>query len=335
MGRYREGRTFQTLPHPSGALGAHALPPGALCLQTGRIPTLVAWGRPGVCRGSWTVWVLRGGHTSEITGGPTSLESTKAPAAHWPPQQDGTSNDCPSPKHLLRALRGGCGACGVLAPEPQKPETQPRSPGGGHGAREGVRAESSGISSRPEGRGGNNADGTGADVESELPCLRHSCQRGQGLGSLCWKRHPLPEPPAGNPPAASFHPRESGTWMTPRFLAGPQLREILLLRICDSATTLHTGLPVSSAARVTQCPSNHAPGLCGIPFPQTSQQSLSRSPRPLPVTPASVLTHQTHRDASCQLVLLPHEAQVCLKSMGVCRSTKYLPGEGVDGCVSG
>lgn len=205
MGRYREGRTFQTLPHPSGALGAHALPPGALCLQTGRIPTPVAWGRPGVCRGSWTVWVLRGGHTSEITGGPTSLESTKPPLHTGHPSRTGRLMIA----HPRSTSSGPCGeavVCGVLAPEPRKPETQPRSPGGGHGARGGVRAESSGISSQPEGRGGNNADGTGGDVESELPCLRHSCQQGQGLGSLCWKRHPLPEPPAGNPPAASFRP---------------------------------------------------------------------------------------------------------------------------------
>ena len=157
-------------------------------------------GAAGQCGGSETGTLLR-----SRGWGPTSLESTKAPVHTGHPSRTG---------HLMivhprSTSSGPCGeavACGVLAPEPRRLGTQPRSPGGRHGARGDVRAESSGISSQPEGRGGNSADGTGGDVESELPRLRHSCQRGQGLGPLCWKRHPVPEPPAGNPPAASFHP---------------------------------------------------------------------------------------------------------------------------------
>lgn len=135
----------------------------------------------------------QGGHTSDITAVPASLESVKAsnvhacPRSRCPGQKDGASSHCSFLQHSS-GPRGKAMECGVWAPGPtQKPSR-------GQGAWGHVQAEGFSASSRPEGGEGGDADGTRGDVGSELVCFRHTVS---GTG-LCAGSHPLPEPPTGN-----------------------------------------------------------------------------------------------------------------------------------------
>lgn len=76
---------------------------------------------------------------------------------------------------------------------------------------------------RPEGREGDDADGTRSSVGSELLHFRHTVS---GARALCWKP-PSARASRRQPPAPSCPPIlcEPGTWETPRFLVHPSAEQ--------------------------------------------------------------------------------------------------------------
>ena len=82
----------------------------------------------------------QGGHTSDITAVPTSLESVKASDVHacprswYPGQQDGASSHCPFLQHSS-GPRGEAMECGVWAPGSTQKPSRGKVPGATCGPR--------------------------------------------------------------------------------------------------------------------------------------------------------------------------------------------------------
>lgn len=167
---------------------------------------------------------------------------------------------------------------------------------------------------------------------SELLRFRHNCQLQSGFGTSVVG----PESPAGDLPAAAFRSsRGARSGPPPVAMLPPRAR--ILLPLCASARAPHgAACPQPSSAPAQ--PSHHSQGALA-PLQPRPQSVVSHLPpnipaEPLPQPPpspraaaSSVLPHWTHREVSCQLVLLPSEGPVCLKSTGVCRPTKHLASE--------